>query len=182
MRRDTLASLEQLLVAYTQFRKYLPRRAHPRLESLEAGIRKKWTLRKRTTWCPRKTVKHPSRFASLRSSAFRSRLVSSLPRRPIMRRRLFLRIPLVLFLLLVPFHNRAVTESPWSTSGEKATMFLTARTFPVGGSRSSSPESVVVEDFNGDGKLDTVTANFGTNNVSVLLGDGNGTFQAAVNY
>jgi len=99
-----------------------------------------------------------------------------------MRRRLFLRIPLVLFLLLVPFHNRAVTESPWSTSGEKATMFLTARTFPVGGSRSSSPVSVVVEDFNGDGKLDMVTANFGTNNVSVLLGDGNGIFQAAVNY
>ena len=98
-----------------------------------------------------------------------------------MRRRLFLRIPLVLFLLLVPFHNRAVTESPWSTSGEKATMFLTARTFPVGGSRSSSPVSVVVEDFNGDGKLDMVTANFGTNNVSVLLGNGDGTFQAAVN-
>jgi len=40
MRRDTLASLEQLPAACTQFRKYLPRRAHPTLEPLEASIRK----------------------------------------------------------------------------------------------------------------------------------------------
>ena len=40
MLRDTLASLEQLPAACTQFRKYLPRRAHPTLESLEASIRK----------------------------------------------------------------------------------------------------------------------------------------------
>jgi hypothetical protein len=40
MLRDTLASLEQLPVACTQFRKYLPPRARPTLESLEASIRK----------------------------------------------------------------------------------------------------------------------------------------------
>jgi hypothetical protein len=40
MLRDTLASLEQLPAACTQFRKYLPRRAHPTLESKEASIRK----------------------------------------------------------------------------------------------------------------------------------------------
>ena len=40
MLRDTLASLEQLPAACTQFRKYLPRRAHPRLQTLEACIRK----------------------------------------------------------------------------------------------------------------------------------------------
>jgi hypothetical protein len=40
MLRDTLASLEQLPAARTQFRKYLPRRAHPTLESLEASISK----------------------------------------------------------------------------------------------------------------------------------------------
>ena len=33
-------------------------------------------------------------------------------------------------------------------------------------------------DFNGDGKSDLVTADYGGNTVSVLLGNGNGTFQA----
>ena len=37
-------------------------------------------------------------------------------------------------------------------------------------------------DFNGDGKPDLAVANSGSNNVSVLLGNGDGTFQAAVNY
>ena len=32
-------------------------------------------------------------------------------------------------------------------------------------------------DVNGDGKLDIITANYGSNSVSVLLGNGNGTFQ-----
>ncbi len=42
--------------------------------------------------------------------------------------------------------------------------------------------SVAVGDFNGDGKADLAVANYTSNNVSVLLGNGNGTFQAAVNY
>jgi hypothetical protein len=46
----------------------------------------------------------------------------------------------------------------------------------------SDPLSVAADDFNGDGKLDLVVANSGSNNVSVLLGNGDGTFQAAVNY
>ena len=33
-------------------------------------------------------------------------------------------------------------------------------------------------DFNGDGKSDLVTADAGSNTASVLLGNGNGTFQA----
>jgi FG-GAP-like repeat/FG-GAP repeat len=50
----------------------------------------------------------------------------------------------------------------------------------------NSPASVAVGDFNGDGKLDLAVANSGASNgisnVSVLLGKGDGTFDAAVNY
>ena len=42
----------------------------------------------------------------------------------------------------------------------------------------SAPYSAVLGDLNGDGKLDLVVANEGNNTVSVLLGNGNGTFQA----
>jgi len=44
------------------------------------------------------------------------------------------------------------------------------------------PFFVGVADLNGDGKLDLVTANSGSNNISVLLGAGNGTFGAANNF
>ncbi|MGC8641115.1 MAG: FG-GAP-like repeat-containing protein [Isosphaeraceae bacterium] len=43
-------------------------------------------------------------------------------------------------------------------------------------SRNSRPVDVAVGDFNGDGNLDLVTANSGTASVSVLLGNGDGSF------
>ena len=46
----------------------------------------------------------------------------------------------------------------------------------------AGPVSVAVGDFNGDGKLDLATANVNADNVSVLLGNGNGTFQAPANF
>src|ERR1022692_4213777 len=46
----------------------------------------------------------------------------------------------------------------------------------------TNPDSAAVGDFNGDGKLDLAVANYGSDNVSILLGNGDGTFQAAVNY
>jgi len=46
----------------------------------------------------------------------------------------------------------------------------------------TNPDSAAVGDFNGDGKLDLAVANEGSDNVSVLLGNGDGTFQAAVDY
>jgi FG-GAP-like repeat/Abnormal spindle-like microcephaly-assoc'd, ASPM-SPD-2-Hydin/FG-GAP repeat len=47
----------------------------------------------------------------------------------------------------------------------------------------SSPLSVATGDFNGDGKLDLAVANSGSgNNVSILLGNGDGTFKPAVDY
>ena len=56
--------------------------------------------------------------------------------------------------------------------------FVTARRFSAG----SGPVSVGVGDFNQDGNRDLAVANSGSNNVSVLLGNGNGTFQPAVNF
>jgi hypothetical protein len=46
----------------------------------------------------------------------------------------------------------------------------------------SQPYSVAAADFNGDGKLDIVVANYNAFNVGVLLNIGNGTFGAQVTY
>ena len=56
--------------------------------------------------------------------------------------------------------------------------FAAQATFAVG----TGPYSAVLGDVNGDGILDIVTANYGTDNVSVLLGNGNGTFQTQVTF
>src|SRR5205814_405368 len=44
------------------------------------------------------------------------------------------------------------------------------------------PRSVAIGDVNGDGRPDLVVANDGSNSVSVLLGNGDGTFQAQTKY
>jgi Bacterial Ig-like domain/FG-GAP-like repeat/Bacterial Ig domain len=51
--------------------------------------------------------------------------------------------------------------------------FAPAQNFPVG----SNPTTVTNADFNGDGKADLAAQNYTSDNVSVLLGNGNGTFQ-----
>jgi hypothetical protein len=53
--------------------------------------------------------------------------------------------------------------------------FIAAASYDVG----SRPYSVAVGDFNGDGLPDLAVANQSNASVSVLLGNGNGTFQAA---
>ena len=58
-------------------------------------------------------------------------------------------------------------------------IFTSALSYASGG---SSPESVTVGDFNGDGKSDLAVANAASNNVGVLLGNGTGGFAAAVTY
>ncbi|MBW4557337.1 MAG: VCBS repeat-containing protein [Trichormus sp. ATA11-4-KO1] len=56
--------------------------------------------------------------------------------------------------------------------------FTSAKNFTVG----TSPSFVKVEDFDGDGKLDLVVVNSDSNDVSVLLNDGNDGFGTATNF
>src|SRR5258706_14808001 len=56
-----------------------------------------------------------------------------------------------------------------------AQSFTPQQEYPVG----NGPFWVTAGDFNGDGIKDLVTSNRGSNDVSVLLGNGDGTFQAA---
>jgi hypothetical protein len=59
-----------------------------------------------------------------------------------------------------------------------AGQFLEAPEYPTG----TSPQAVAVGDFNGDGKLDVAVVNGNANTVSVLLGNGDGTFQAKTDF
>ena len=55
---------------------------------------------------------------------------------------------------------------------------MKAGSYPVG----EVPHSICHQDFNHDGILDLATANINSNSVTVLLGNGDGTFQAGVTY
>jgi uncharacterized repeat protein (TIGR01451 family) len=61
--------------------------------------------------------------------------------------------------------------------GAAATDFAKAKFYPVG----TNPFVIVTGDFNGDGKLDMAVVNIDSSDVSILLGNGDGTFQAAKN-
>ena len=56
--------------------------------------------------------------------------------------------------------------------------FASPVSYPVG----TLPARIVIADFNGDGKLDIAVANSGSANVSILLGNGDGTFRQAHAY
>ena len=54
--------------------------------------------------------------------------------------------------------------------------FQAPLTYSLGGTDANA---VLIRDVNGDGKLDIISANYGTSTVSVFLNNGNGTFKAA---
>lgn len=73
--------------------------------------------------------------------------------------------------------NNTVSVLLNTTAGGSVT-FATRMPFVVG----TDPSSVAVADFNGDDRPDLAVANRGSDNVSVLLGDGQGVFGPAANF
>ena len=61
-----------------------------------------------------------------------------------------------------------------STAFDPSGTFAAATNYAV-----EDPESVAVGDFNANGRQDLAVANFGSNNVSILLGNGGGTWSLA---
>src|SRR5262249_34469530 len=82
---------------------------------------------------------------------------------------------------LVTLNTNAFTLGVLLGNGDGT--FQAPATYPV----EKIPRAVTVADLNGDGKLDIIAASSGTadlyqGSVSVLLGNGDGTFQPAVTY
>src|SRR5271166_4606842 len=84
-----------------------------------------------------------------------------------------------------PSQSRQTSASASSTLPVPATpkpntlpTFLVAPSLALSG----APSSIAAGDLNGDGKLDLVVANFDTGKISILLGQGNGTFATPVDY
>ncbi|MBI4325036.1 MAG: VCBS repeat-containing protein, partial [Chloroflexi bacterium] len=71
-----------------------------------------------------------------------------------------------------------VSAQAFFTDAGPSVSFSPAANFAVG----TSPSSVAVGDFNGDGKLDLAVANRISDNVSILLGTGTGSFSAATSF
>ena len=67
---------------------------------------------------------------------------------------------------------------PASHASAQALCFESALNYAAGGGANS----VIAADLDGDGDADLAVANFGSDNVSVLKNNGDGTFAAAVNY
>jgi hypothetical protein len=64
--------------------------------------------------------------------------------------------------------------------GNGSISFTNQMTYSTG--LNSSPYSVAIGDFNNDTKLDIVVANYGSDNIAILLGYDNGSFAAIMTY
>src|SRR5436305_14078231 len=79
------------------------------------------------------------------------------------------KLPIFVVILLA-----AVEIAPLSS----ARIFLTGRNYPSG----EFPVAAVIQDFNNDGIADIASANENDRNVSVFLGNGDGTYQRAITF
>jgi hypothetical protein len=74
--------------------------------------------------------------------------------------------------------NGSILDSSGDHLANANGSFQAQQTFATG----SFPGSAAVADVNGDGKADLVVANFNSNKIGVLLGNGDGTFQAQTTF
>ena len=58
--------------------------------------------------------------------------------------------------------------------GNGNTSFISQTTYSI--SPGSRPQSIIIGDFNGDSQLDIAVSNYDTDNISILIGYGNGSF------
>src|SRR5437867_12391463 len=82
---------------------------------------------------------------------------------------------LLLLIAATVFFSSAL---PIPASAQTVSFIDARRDFAVG----TNPQSIAVGDLNGDGRPDLAVANAGSNDVSVLLGNGDGSFQAAQSF
>jgi hypothetical protein len=89
--------------------------------------------------------------------------------------------------ILVP-NEHGTTVQCWLNPGKnifsdpKSIVHHVITVSAIPGKRSSAVNDVRAADFNGDGKLDLVTANLGTDTVSIFLGKGDGSFEEQPKY
>lgn len=77
-------------------------------------------------------------------------------------------------------NNNIQNESISFLLGDGTGDFATGVVHPVGPEPFNSPQGIVMADVTGDDQADIVTANLGTNSLSLLVGDGEGGFAAPV--
>jgi hypothetical protein len=81
---------------------------------------------------------------------------------------------------IVATNTSAATVSVYLGNGDGT--FGSETTYAVGSAASNALAGIAVGDFNNDGKLDIAVPNSTTGNVSILLGNGDGTFATHVEY
>ena len=97
-----------------------------------------------------------------------------------MHRRLSLFAAVLCTTICAQAQTPTVTATPNSVSF--GAQFVGKTTKPLSYTAGVYPDSVTTGDFNGDGKLDIAVVNAEGNNISVLFGNGKGTFQLPVDY
>jgi glucose/arabinose dehydrogenase len=81
-------------------------------------------------------------------------------------------------LYYVDFDGGSIRRVAYAGVAPGSASFASPTSYPT----ATNAHGVGTGDVNGDGKLDLAVANAGSGNVSVLLGNGNGTFQASANF
>ncbi|MBI3928508.1 MAG: VCBS repeat-containing protein [Armatimonadetes bacterium] len=83
-----------------------------------------------------------------------------------------------LAVAVVPGENTVITDPDWADVAPIPAQFAPAQNFAAG----TVPFGLIAADFDGDGILDLAVTNNGSNDISILLGEGDGTFGAPTTF